>query len=270
MKISRALTIAGSAARGGAGIQADLKTFQELDVFGTSAITAIVATHPVQGNRIYPQSIDAIEAQYDTAVRDIGVDALKTGMLFTKEVIEKVVSLLKEVDCPHIVVDPVIFGKMDSQLLKDDAVEVIKKQLMPLAEIITPNMPEAAKLLGVNELKTIDDLKDAAVLLHQLGPTYVLVKGGRLKGPAIDILYDGNEFVEFKAERIDTENTNGAGCTYSAAITAELAKGKSVHEAIKIAKDFITIAIEHSLSFKRGVGPTYHAAYRRYKENNAR
>lgn len=265
MGISRALTIAGAAARGGAGIQADLKTFQERDVYGMCAITAIVATHPEHGSSIYPQSMESIVAQYDTAIKNIGVDAIKTGMLFTKEVIEKVVSLIMNGKQPPIVVDPVIFGKMDSQLLKDDAVETLKRQLMPLAKIITPNMPEAAKLLGVKELTTVDDLKAAAIELHKLGPDYVLVKGGRLHGPAIDVLYDGEKIIEYKAERIHTKNTNGAGCTYAAAITAELAKGKTVQEAIQIAKDFITIAIEHSLSFKRGVGPTYHAAYRKYK-----
>lgn len=266
MTIFRALSIAGSAARGGAGIQADLKTFQERDVFGMSAITAIVATHPIKGNMIFPQTIEAIEAQYDTAVKDIGVDALKTGMLFTKEVITRVAELLQKGDCSNIVVDPVIIGKMGSQLLKDDAIEVMKEKLISLATIITPNMPEAARLLGMKELTTIDDLKEAAIGLHQLGPKYVLVKGGRLKGPAIDILYDGETFTSYEAERIDTLNTNGAGCTYSAAITAELAKGKSVYEAVKVAKAFITSAIEHSLSFKRGVGPTYHAAYRKYKQ----
>lgn len=266
MTIFRALSIAGSAARGGAGIQADIKTFQERDVFGMSAITAIVATHPLKGNQIYPQSIEAIEAQYYTAVQDIGVDALKTGMLFTKEVIMRVTELLQNGDCTNIVVDPVIIGKMGSQLLKDDAIEVVKERLIPLAKIITPNMPEAARLLGTTELVTLDDLKEAARALQQLGSTYVLVKGGRLKGPAIDVLYDGTQFTLYEAERIDTLNTNGAGCTYSAVITAELAKGKSVHEAVKIAKDFITTAIAHSLSFKRGVGPTNHAAYRKYKQ----
>lgn len=265
MAIYRALSIAGSTARGGAGIQGDLKTFQERDVFGMSAITAIVATHPIKGNKIYPQSIEAIEAQYTTAVNDIGVDALKTGMLFTKEVIMKIVELLKATHCENIVVDPVIIGKMGSQLLKDDAVKVIKDQLIPLAKIITPNMPEAARLLGIPQLETVYDLKIAAKSLHELGSEYVLVKGGRLQGPAVDVLYDGKNFTIFEEERINTLNTNGAGCTYSAVITAELAKGKSIYEAVKIAKDFITLAIKHSLSFKRGVGPTYHAAYRKYR-----
>ncbi|MBA4536536.1 bifunctional hydroxymethylpyrimidine kinase/phosphomethylpyrimidine kinase [Bacillus aquiflavi] len=264
MTIYRALTIAGSAARGGAGIQADIKTFQERDVFGMSAITAIVAPHPITRSGIFPQSIEAIEAQYYTAVNDIGIDALKTGMLFSEEVILRVAELLEEKKFENLVVDPVIIGKMGSQLLKDDAVNAMKEKLFPLAKMITPNMPEAAKLLNILELKSINDMKEAAIELHKLGPHYVLIKGGRLKGPAIDILYDGNTFEMFEAERIDTINTNGAGCTYSAAITAELAKGKSVHEAVKIAKDFITVAIRHSLSFKDQVGPTNHSAYRKY------
>jgi len=264
MTIHRALTIAGSAARGGAGIQADIKTFQERDVFGMSVITAIVATHPETKQGIFPHSLEAIEAQFYTIIQDIGVDALKTGMLFSKDVIERVATLLEESGTSNFVIDPVMFGKMGSQLLKDDAIETMKERLIPLAKIITPNMPEAARLIGVDKLYSVDELKEAAVMLHKLGPKFVLVKGGRLEGPAIDILYDGKSFTAFEAERINTENTNGAGCTYSAAITAELAKGKSVYEAVQIGKQFITEAIRYSLSFKRGVGPTYHAALRKY------
>jgi len=262
----RALSIAGAAARGGAGIQADLKTFQELDVYGMSAITAIVATHPETNQGVFPQSFEAIEAQLYTIERDIGVDAVKTGMLFTEEVIANVAKWLRQIETDKIVVDPVMIGKMGSPLLKDDAIEALKTELIPLAKIITPNMPEAARLLGVDELQTVSDLKEAAEALHKLGPEFVLVKGGRLKGPAIDVLFDGKQFYLFEAPRIDTIHTNGAGCTYSAAITAQLAKGNSVLEAVEVAKKFITAAIRHSFGFKRGVGPTYHAAYGKYNE----
>lgn len=264
MTIPTALTIAGAAARAGAGIQADLKTFQERDVFGISAITAIVASHPKKSTNIYPQTVEAVEAQFYTAFHDIGFDAMKTGMLFTTEMIERVADLVQQTNLKNIVVDPVIIGKMGSQLLQDEAITAMKERLIPLATIITPNMPEAAKLLDQPELTTVDEMKEAAVALHELGPTYVLVKGGRLQGPAIDVLYDGKDFKTYTAKRIDTNNTNGAGCTYSAAITAELAKGKSVHQAVSLGKAFITAAIRHSLTFKRGVGPTYHAAYRKY------
>lgn len=264
--IYRALSIAGSAARGGAGIQADLKTFQELDVFGMSAITAIVASHPRIEQGIFPQTLEAIEAQVYTALRDIGADAIKTGMLFTEEIITHTARWLAEANVANLVIDPVMIGKMGSALLKDDAIQALKTKLLPLATIITPNMPEASRLLNIEELTTVAELKEAAEALHKLGPRYVLVKGGRLEGPAIDVLYDGKQYYLFEAPRINTQNTNGAGCSYSAAITAELAKGRAVPEAVEQAKKFITAAIRHSLSFRRGVGPTYHAAYGKYGE----
>ncbi|OZI11135.1 bifunctional hydroxymethylpyrimidine kinase/phosphomethylpyrimidine kinase [Bacillaceae bacterium SAS-127] len=270
MTITRALSIAGSAARGGAGIQADIKTFQELDVFGMSAITAIVASHPCTEQGVFPQSIEAIEAQVYTALQDIGADALKTGMLFTEEIITKVAQWVKEADVANIVVDPVMIGKMGSALLKDDAIDAMKTKLLPLATIITPNMPEAAKLLEIDPLTSVEELKEAAQALHRLGPKYVLVKGGRLEGPAIDVLFDGEQFYLLEAPRIDTIHTNGAGCTYSAAITAELAKGRTVPEAVEKAKQFITAAIRYSFSFKRGVGPTNHAAYGKYSETGCK
>lgn len=266
MTIYRALSIAGSAARGGAGIQADLKTFQELDVFGMSAITAIVAPHPTSGQGTFPLSIDAIEAQVHTSLYDIGTDAIKTGMLFTEEVIGKVAEWIEASGVQNIVVDPVMIGKMNSTLMEKDAMDALKNKLLPLASIITPNMPEAAWLLGIQPLHTVEELKEAARALHLLGPQYVLVKGGRLDGPAVDVLFDGEQFYMLKAPRIDTINTNGAGCTYSAAITAELAKGNSMPDAVEKAKKFITAAIRHSISFERGVGPTYHAAYGKYDE----
>ncbi len=269
-RMYRALSIAGAAARGGAGIQADLKTFQELDVYGMCVMTAIVATHPEKKQGIYPQSVDAIEAQMYTILRDIGVDAVKTGMLFTEEVILKVAGWIQEMKTKNIVVDPVMIGKMGSALLKDDAIEAMKKKLIPLAKVITPNMPEAARLLDQDELTTVDDLMEAAQSLHQLGSEYVLVKGGRLEGPAVDVLFDGTQFYILESPRIDTIHTNGAGCTYSAAIAAELAKGKTVLEAVEKAKKFITAAIRHSFGFKRGVGPTYHAAYGKYNEQSVR
>lgn len=270
MTIYRALSIAGSAARGGAGIQADIKTFQELGVFGMSAITAIVASHPSLEQSIFTQSVEAIEAQVFTALQDIGADAIKTGMLFTEEIITKAAQWLEQSGVSNIVVDPVMIGKMGSALLKDEAIDAVRTKLIPLASIITPNMPEASRLLGIGPLTTVQELKEAAQALHQLGPKYVLVKGGRLEGPAIDVLFDGSQYYLLEAPRIDTIHTNGAGCTYSAAITAELAKGRSMLEAVEKAKKFITAAIRHSLSFKRGVGPTNHAAYGKFNETECK
>ncbi|WP_099156527.1 bifunctional hydroxymethylpyrimidine kinase/phosphomethylpyrimidine kinase [Virgibacillus ndiopensis] len=267
-KPPRVLTIAGSAAGGSAGIQADLKTFQELDVYGMSVITALVARHTVTNKNVHAQTIEAIEAQYATAVDQVGVDALKTGMLFSKEVIEKTTEIISESDAQSVVIDPVMVGKLDSKLLEDDAIEAMKDKLIPLATIITPNMPEASFLLDERPLTSVDDLKQAAVDLHKLGPKFVLLKGGRLKGPAIDVLYDGKELTTLEAPRIDTIHTSGAGCTYSAAITAHLAKGKTVVEAVRLAKSFVTTAIEYGFTYTDKVGPTYHAALRTQGEQH--
>ncbi|WP_067726361.1 bifunctional hydroxymethylpyrimidine kinase/phosphomethylpyrimidine kinase [Oceanobacillus damuensis] len=263
---SRVMTIAGSAAGGSAGIQADLKTFQELDVYGMSIVTAIVGRHPDTGKNVHSQTIEAIEAQFDTAIKQVGVDGLKTGMLFSEKVIETVGGLIRNSGIKTVVVDPVMIGKMNSKLLKDDAIEALKHQLIPMATIITPNVPEASMLLDGREIDSIDDLQQAAVELHRLGPKYVLVKGGRLAGPAIDVLYDGRKLTAFEAPRIDTVNTSGAGCTYSAAIAAYLTKGKPVTEAVHLAKSFVTTAIAHGFSYTDIVGPTYHAAERKNGE----
>lgn len=265
-KPKRVLTIAGAASGGSAGIQADIKTFQEFDVFGMSVITAIVGRHPRTDKNVHPQTIEAIEAQFATAHSQVNFDALKTGMLFSTEVIETTAQLISSIDIEHIVVDPVMVGKLDSKLLKDDAIEALKEKLIPLASVITPNMTEASILLDDRPLKTVDDLKQAAIDLHELGPEYVLVKGGRLDGPAVDVLYEGTTITTLEAPRINTDNTSGAGCTYSAAIAANLAKGKTIKEAVHIAKSFITTAIVHSFTYTDAVGPTYHAAERKYGE----
>lgn len=265
-KPARVLTIAGSAASGSAGIQADIKTFQELDVFGMSVITAIVARHPETDKNVHPQKIEAIEAQFAVTNDQIGVDALKTGMLFSKEVIERTATLIAHSSVEHIVVDPVMVGKFNSKLLKDDAIQALKEKLIPLATVITPNMVEASILLNDRPLQTVEDIKQAAIDLHVLGAPYVLVKGGRLTGPAVDVLYDGKTLTTLEAPRIHTENTNGAGCTYSAAIAAHLAKGKGIDEAVHLAKSYVTTAIEHSFSYSDIVGPTYHAADRKFGE----
>lgn len=263
---SRVLTIAGSAAGGSAGIQADLKTFQELDVYGMSIVTAIVARHPETYKNVHPMTLEAIEAQFATAMQQVGADALKTGMLFSKEVIDKAAALIAENPIGDLVVDPVMVGKLDSKLLRDDAIEALKEKLLPQATVITPNMPEASILLDERTMNNVEDLQRAAVDLQQLGPDYVLVKGGRLKGPAVDVLYDGETFTMFEAPRIDTVNTSGAGCSYSAAITAHLAKGETVQEAVRQAKSFVTSGIEYGFSYTDKVGPTYHAANRKYGE----
>ncbi|MFQ3545300.1 bifunctional hydroxymethylpyrimidine kinase/phosphomethylpyrimidine kinase [Halobacillus rhizosphaerae] len=267
MSIPRTLTIAGSASQGSAGIQADLKTFQELDVYGMSAITAIVATNQTIDQGIFTHSLDAIKAQVYSSLEHVGADALKTGMLFTEEIIKLTADLIQSSDVKHIVVDPVMIGKMGSQLLKDDAIEALKSHLLPLASVLTPNLKETGRLLNQQAPQSPEEMKEAAVELYQMGPENILIKGGALEGyPAVDLLFDGKNMMEIHSERINTIHTSGAGCTYSAAITAELAKGFSVEEAVRSAKDFVTAAIQYSLNFERGIGSTYHAAYRKYKE----
>ncbi|MBM7551969.1 bifunctional hydroxymethylpyrimidine kinase/phosphomethylpyrimidine kinase [Thalassobacillus pellis] len=264
MTMARTLTVAGSASQGSAGIQADLKTFQELEVYGMSAITAIVANNSRTEQGIFTQSLDSIEAQVHASLEHVGSDAIKTGMLFTTEIIDLIAQLIKDSGVKKIVVDPVMIGKMGSQLLKDDAIETMKEKLFPLASIITPNLNEAGRILEDKVPEEPEEMKEAAKALHQLGPEYVLVKGGSLTThQAVDILYDGNEFKELYAERVETIHTSGAGCTYSAAIAAELAKGSSMEQAVDFAKNFVTEAIRHSLSFGRGIGSTNHAAYRK-------
>lgn len=266
IKPPRILTIAGSASGGSAGIQADLKTFQELDAYGMSTVTAIVARHPETNKNIHLQTIEAIEAQFDTAEKQVGFDAIKVGMLFSSEIIKKVTTLIDKSNVDQIVIDPVMVGKLDSVLLADDAVDILIKELLPKAKIITPNMPEASLLLEGRKLDCVEDLKQAAIDIHEHGLHYVLVKGGRLKGPAIDVLFDGETLTTFEAPRIDSENTSGAGCTYSAAIAAYLAKGETVEEAVHLAKSFVTTAIEYGFTYTDMVGPTHHAAMRQYGE----
>lgn len=262
----KALTIAGSDSGGGAGIQADLKTFQELDVFGMSAITALTAQNTLGVHGVYPQSLEAIEAQIDAVLSDIGADAVKTGMLFSAEIIQLVARKLREYDVKNIVVDPVMIAKGGAPLLQEAAIEALVKHLLPIATVITPNLPEAAKILNEPEAETMEEMKEQAKRLHALGPAYVVLKGGHLQdGMSTDILYDGKEFVFLEKERIDTKHTHGTGCTFAAAITAELAKNKPVIEAVKVAKDFIHEAIVHSLEIGAGIGPTNHMAYRWHK-----
>lgn len=262
MKPARVLTIAGSAAGGSAGIQADLKTFQELDVYGMSVVTAIVARHARTHRNIHPQTLEAIEAQFATALDQVGVDALKTGMLFSRDVIEAVAGMVARSAIDRIVVDPVMVGKLDSKLLADDAIDALQNRLIPRATMITPNMTEAAILLGGRRLTTPDDLKQAAIDLQAFGSRHVLVKGGRLDGPAVDVLYGDGHMTLYEAPRIDTVNTSGAGCSYSAAITAYMARGESVQSAVGLAKEYITAAIDHSFTYTDQIGPTYHAARR--------
>lgn len=257
----RALTIAGSDSGGGAGIQADLKTFAALGVYGMSALTAITAQNTVGVQGVFELPADFVGLQIDSVVTDIGVDAVKTGMLANAEIIAVVAAKVREHDLPNLVVDPVMVAKSGDALLREDARETLVRELIPLAKVLTPNLHEARALSGI-EIESLEEMREAARAIHELGAQNVVVKGGHLpgSGESVDILYDGRDFIEFTAPRIETRNTHGTGCTFASAIAAELAKGKSVPEAVRAAKEFITMALRHSLPLGRGHGPTNHFA----------
>lgn len=266
MAIFKALTVAGSDTSGGAGLQADLKTFQELGVYGMTAITVIVAQNPQNWSHdVYPLPLDALEAQLETVLAGIGTNALKTGMLATSEIIDLVARKIDQYHVANVVIDPVMVCKGTDEVLHPESAISIREQLAPRATVITPNVFEASQLSGIT-IQSIDDMKAAAVKIHALGSKHVLIKGGaKLATPtALDILFDGREFEILESPKIATKYTHGAGCTYSAAITAELAKGLPVREAVRKAKAFITAAIEHSFPLNGYVGPTCHAAHRLY------
>jgi len=262
--IYKALTIAGSDSGGGAGIQADLKTFQELDVYGMSAITAVTAQNTFGVHGVQPISVEFVSKQIDAVAEDIGVDAVKTGMLFSSEIIQSVAAKMNEHKWEKVVVDPVMISKGGSPLLQNEAILSMQKELLPVTYLVTPNLPETEVLTGI----TIHNEKDkmtAAKKLMDMGVRYVLIKGGHDEDQkeSIDLLYDGDDFHLFKSPRYETKNTHGTGCTFSAAITAELAKGDSVYNAVQTAKRFISAAIKDDLGIGGGHGPTNHWAYKR-------
>ena len=257
MKLPVALTIAGSDSGGGAGIQADLKTFAALGVHGTSAITAITAQNTVAVTDIFELDPRLVRAQVDAVAGDIGIDAAKTGMLSSSEIIEGVAGAIEANGITRLVVDPVMVAKGGARLLRDEAVQTLRTRLLPLALVLTPNLPEAEVLLG-REIHGIEDRRDAARELLALGARNVVLKGGHAEGEAgsaIDVFWDGNELVELIATRIETANTHGSGCAFSAAIAARLAAGRSPLEAVRDAKQFITSAIEFGLEIGHGHGP---------------
>ncbi len=256
MKLPVALTIAGSDSGGGAGIQADLKTFAAFGVHGTSAITAITAQNTITVTDIHAVPVRVIRAQIDAVIDDIGVQAAKTGMLASAEIIEAVSNAIREHGIEKLVVDPVMVAKGGARLLQNDAIASLYRYLLPLALVVTPNLPEAEVLLG-RSLRTLDDRRQAARDLVALGPHVAVVKGGHadLDEQAVDIYWDGKDMVELKGHRFETKNTHGSGCAFSAAIAAGLAKGQGPLEAVRAAKAFIAGAIEHSLDVGKGHGP---------------
>ena len=253
MKLPVALTIAGSDSGGGAGIQADLKTFAALAVHGTSAITAITAQNTTGVTDILELPVDLIRNQIAAVVDDIGVQAAKTGMLSSAAIIGVVAEAVREHSLRLLVVDPVMVAKGGAKLLRDDAIEALRKQLLPLAAVVTPNLPEAEVLLG-RPVASLDERKQAARDLVEIGARAAVVKGGHA-GDATDVYFDGSQMIELRAERIDTNNTHGSGCVFSAAIAAWLARGADPLTAAREAKSFITQAVAYSLEIGHGHGP---------------
>ena len=253
-----ALTIAGSDSGGGAGIQADLKTFLGCRVHGMSAITAVTAQNSTGVAGIVELPASAVAEQIDVVVSDIGVDATKTGMLANADIITAVADAASRLSLGPLVVDPVCASQHGDPLLRPDAITALVETLLPLADLVTPNLGEVRVLTGL----VVDDvagMRVAARALHELGPRYVLVKGGHLAGAeAIDVLYDGTDFVELRAPRHDTPHTHGTGDTLAAATAAALARGADLVDAVRAGKAYVTAAVADSFALGKGLGPVGH------------
>ena len=257
MTIPRALTVAGSDSGGGAGIQADLKTFSAYRVFGMSVLTAITAQNSVGVQDVVTLPPAFVAAQLESVLSDFGADAAKCGMLVTAGIIRAVAAKLKEHRVEMLVVDPLMIATSGDPLLQPDAREVLIGELLPLALVVTPNLHEAGALAEM-AVSTREDMEEAARRIAKLGPRHVLVKGGHLTGEAVDLLFNGREFTAFSAPRIDSANTHGTGCTFSAAIAAGLARGRPLPEAVRDAKAYVTRAIREGFTPGKGVGVVRH------------
>jgi hydroxymethylpyrimidine/phosphomethylpyrimidine kinase len=257
MRIPKALTIAGSDSGAGAGIQADLKTFAALGVYGTSALTAVTAQNTVGVTKIAALAPDMVAAQIEAVIADIGAHALKTGMLANAAIIASVAQTIQEHRLRNLVVDPVMVATSGDLLIKKNAVAALRARLIPLAAVVTPNVPEAEQLTGI-KLREPEDFAEAARRIIQMGAKTVIIKGGHRAGPAVDLYYDGRRFRALKAPRIRTKNTHGTGCTFSAAIAAYLARGENIESAVVLAKRYITRAIAKAFPVGSGHGPVHH------------
>jgi hydroxymethylpyrimidine/phosphomethylpyrimidine kinase len=263
--IPRTLSIAGSDSGGGAGIQADLKTMQELGAFGMTVITALTAQDTLGVHGIHEVPADFVTAQLDAVAGDIGVDAAKTGMLASAAIVVAVAQGVRKHGIDRLVVDPVAASKHGDPLLRPDAVDALRTELLPLAELVTPNLGEVKVLTGV-EVGGVGDLRRAAEAVKALGPRWVLVKGGHLPGneAAVDLLFDGDTAIEITSERLDTRDTHGTGDTLASAIAVARARGLDVVDAVRSGKDYVTGAIRHGLRLGAGIGPVDHGWHRRH------
>ncbi|AIF44317.1 pyridoxine/pyridoxal/pyridoxamine kinase [Virgibacillus sp. SK37] len=264
MTMKKTLTLAGSDSSGGAGIQADLKTFQEHGVYGMNALTSIVTMDPDNNwsHGVYPIDVEIVEKQLNT-ILSVGVDAMKTGMLGSVEIIELGARKIDEHNLENVVIDPVMVCKGEDEVLQPENTDAMRELLLPRADIITPNLFEAGQLARTGPIKTMDGMKDAAVKIYELGAKNVVIKGGKAleHDKAVDLFYDGKDFSWLENEKIDTLYNHGAGCTFAAAITSNLALGKSVKESVETAKDFVYEAIKHGWKLNEFVGPVKHGAY---------
>ncbi len=258
--MKRVLTIAGSDSSGGAGIQADLKAITLLGGYGMSVLTALTAQNTVGVQGIHEVPARFVEEQIDAVLSDIGADAIKTGMLANREIIEVVSRKIKQYKVKKVVVDPVMVSKSGASLLRKDAQETLIRKLIPIAWVVTPNLMEASVLARI-KVSSLKGMKRAAHRIYRLGAKHVVVKGGHLRGMAVDLLYDGKNFMELEGPRIETKNTHGTGCTFASAIATLLARGDTVAEAASKAKTFIHMAIQSGLNLGKGHGPTNPSAY---------
>jgi len=257
MSVPKALTIAGSDSGGGAGIQADLKTFSAFRVFGMSVLTAVTAQNSVGVQGVFNLPPAFVGRQLDSVLSDFGADAVKIGMLSTAPIIAEVAGRLRALAQGHVVLDPVMIAKSGDSLLEPDARAALVKEMLPLATVVTPNLHEAGALAGM-AVATEPDMEEAARRILALGPRYVLVKGGHLEEAATDILWNGREFTRFTAARLPSTSTHGTGCTFSAAIAAGLARRQPLGDAIREAKAYVTAAIREGFQPGRGVGALRH------------
>ena len=258
-----ALTIAGSDPSGGAGIQADLKTFAALGVYGTSAVTAITVQNTMGVAGVSPLAADLVTAQIEAVAGDIAIHATKVGMLATAAIVEAVAAAIVELDLPLVVIDPVLVSTSGDRLLDEDGVRVLRIELLPRALVVTPNIPEAEALAGIL-VRSMDDIREAARRIHDMGPAAVIITGGHAPRSTaqtpdiVDLVFDGHGFYECRTPRIETPHTHGAGCTFASAVAAELALGHPLSEAASLAQRYVAGALAQSIAIGHGRGPLNH------------
>ena len=270
MSLKKTLTLAGSDTSGGSGIQADLKTFQEHGTYGMTALTCIVTMDPKAGwkHNVFPIETSTVESQLKCAF-SVGLDAMKTGMLGSVEIVELGAKYIEKHNLKNVVIDPVMVCKGEDEVLLPETVDAARELLLPKAIITTPNLFEAGQLSKLGKIKTIDDMKNAAHRIYEFGAKNVVIKGGRAfeHNKAVDLFYDGKSFVLLETDKLDTSYNHGAGCTFAAAITANLANGKNIADAVFHAKEFVTTAILHGWKLNEFVGPVMHGAYNRFPKS---